>query len=126
MILLFLGSVRATFAVLLPFPSPRCLLSSRRRLYQHHGPGGLALAFSRLIDTPSWCSKISSAIWRWEKPARGGRNRRHGSSLAVLAATFTTSIVFFPVALLYGVSQYLFTALALTSSSPSLLPTSLP
>ncbi len=34
--------------------------------------------------------------------------------LAVLAATFTTAIVFFPVALLYGVSRYLFTALALT------------
>ena len=28
--------------------------------------------------------------------------------LPVLAATFTTAIVFFPVALLYGVSRYLF------------------
>src|ERR1035441_900514 len=34
--------------------------------------------------------------------------------LAVLAATFTTAIVFFPVALLYGVSRCLFTALALS------------
>ena len=33
--------------------------------------------------------------------------------LAVLAATFTTAIVFFPVVFLYGVSKYLFTALAL-------------
>ena len=33
--------------------------------------------------------------------------------LAVLAATFSTCIVFFPVILLFGVSKYLFTALAL-------------
>src|SRR6202012_1164494 len=33
--------------------------------------------------------------------------------LAVLAATCSTAIVFFPVALLTGVSKYLFTALAL-------------
>jgi multidrug efflux pump subunit AcrB len=34
-------------------------------------------------------------------------------ALAVLAATFSTAIVFFPVVLLTGVSKYLFTALAL-------------
>ena len=33
--------------------------------------------------------------------------------LPVLAATFTTAIVFFPVVFLYGVSRFLFTALAL-------------
>ena len=34
-------------------------------------------------------------------------------SLAVLAATLTSSVVFFPVTFLYGVSQFLFSALAL-------------
>jgi multidrug efflux pump subunit AcrB len=34
-------------------------------------------------------------------------------SLAVLAATLTSSVVFFPVTLLYGVSKFLFSALAL-------------
>src|SRR6202030_3190031 len=34
-------------------------------------------------------------------------------SLAVLAITFVTVVVFFPVTLLFGVSKYLFTALAL-------------
>jgi multidrug efflux pump subunit AcrB len=34
-------------------------------------------------------------------------------ALAVLAATFTTAIVFFPVMFLFGISRYLFTALAL-------------
>jgi multidrug efflux pump subunit AcrB len=35
-------------------------------------------------------------------------------ALPVLAATFTTAIVFFPVVFLYGVSRFLFTALALS------------
>src|SRR5262249_29486313 len=34
-------------------------------------------------------------------------------SLAVLAATLTSSVVFFPVTMLYGVSRFLFSALAL-------------
>src|SRR4029077_1407173 len=34
-------------------------------------------------------------------------------SMAVLAATFTTSIVFFPVSFFTGVSKYIFTPLAL-------------
>ena len=41
------------------------------------------------------------------------QNGRPGSSLPVLAATFTTAIVFFPVVFLYGVSRFLFIALAL-------------
>ena len=36
-----------------------------------------------------------------------------GGVVAVLAATLTTVIVFFPVTFLYGVSKFLFTALAL-------------
>jgi multidrug efflux pump subunit AcrB len=35
-------------------------------------------------------------------------------ALPVLAATLTTAVVFFPVTFLYGVSQFLFTALALS------------
>ena len=34
-------------------------------------------------------------------------------ALPVLAATLTTAVVFFPVTFLYGVSRFLFTALAL-------------
>src|SRR6185437_12899494 len=41
---------------------------------------------------------------------KGGRE----VALPVLAATFTTAIVFFPVVFLYGVSRFLFTALALS------------
>jgi multidrug efflux pump subunit AcrB len=44
-----------------------------------------------------------------EAAEKGGKEVQ----LAVLAATCSTAIVFFPVALLTGVSKYLFTALAL-------------
>ncbi len=43
------------------------------------------------------------------RPQEGGKEVQ----LAVLAATCSTAIVFFPVVLLTGVSKYLFTALAL-------------
>ena len=45
-----------------------------------------------------------------EAAEKGGKEVQ----LAVLAATCSTAIVFFPVALLTGVRKYLFTALALT------------
>ena len=49
-----------------------------------------------------------------EDAAAGSRRRWWQKiALAVLAATVTTAIVFFPVVFLSGVSMYLFTALAL-------------
>jgi multidrug efflux pump subunit AcrB len=45
-----------------------------------------------------------------EAAEKGGRE----VALPVLAATFTTAIVFFPVVFLYGVSRFLFTVLALS------------
>ena len=44
-------------------------------------------------------------------------------SLAVLAATLTTVVVFFPVTFLYGVSKFLFSALALAVVISLLRPT---
>ena len=119
MILLFLGSIRATFAVLLSIPLSALAAFICIRI----GGGsintmvlaGLALAFSRLIDNSVVVlENIFRHLELGESPAvaaeRGGREVQ----LPVLAATFTTAIVFFPVALLYGVSKYLFTALALS------------
>jgi multidrug efflux pump subunit AcrB len=48
-----------------------------------------------------------------EAPAVAAERGGKEVQLAVLAATVSTSIVFFPVLMLYGVSKYLFTALAL-------------
>jgi len=118
MILLFLGSPRATFAVLLSIP-----LSALACLLVVNGMGGsintmllggLALALSRLIDNSVVVLEnifrfMEQGISPREAAEKGGME----ISLAVLAATCTTSIVFFPVTLFYGVSRYLFTDLAL-------------
>ncbi|HMF78980.1 MAG TPA: efflux RND transporter permease subunit [Bryobacteraceae bacterium] len=118
MILLFLGNVRATIAVLLSIPIS-CLatflgLNLGGSSINTMVLGGLALALSRLIDNSV---VVLENIFRHMEMGetsviaaeRGGKEVQ----LAVLAATFSTCIVFFPVVLLYGVSKYLFTALAL-------------
>ena len=118
MILLFLGSPRATFAVLLSIP-----LSALACLLVVNGMGGsintmllggLALALSRLIDNSV---VVLENIFRFMEQGASAREASEKGgmeiSLAVLAATCTTSIVFFPVTLFYGVSRYLFTDLAL-------------
>ena len=118
MILLFLGSIRATFAVLLSIP----LSALAAFICIRAGGGsvntmvlaGLALAFSRLIDNSVVVlENIFRHLEMGESPEVAAEVGGREVQLPVLAATFTTAIVFFPVALLYGVSRYLFTALAL-------------
>jgi multidrug efflux pump subunit AcrB len=118
MILLFLGSPRATFAVLLSIPlsALMCFLimNAMGGSINTMLLGGLALAFSRLIDDSV---VVLENIFRFmengaaphEAAEKGGME----VALAVLAATSTTSIVFFPVTFFYGVSRYLFIDLAL-------------
>ena len=118
MILVFLGSPRATFAVLLSIPLSAlvCLLitSAMGGSINVMLLSGLALAFSRLIDDSV---VVLENIFRYleigETPRVAAEKGGMEVSLAVLAATSTTSIVFFPVTFFYGVSRYLFTALAL-------------
>ncbi len=118
MILLFLGSPRATFAVLLSIPlsALACFLviSGMGGSINTMLLGGLALAFSRLIDNSV---VVLENIFRFMEqgapPREAAEKGGTEIALAVLAATCTTSIVFFPVSLFYGVSRYLFTDLAL-------------
>ncbi len=118
MILLFLGSPRATFAVLLSIPlsALTCLLiiSATGGSINTMLLGGLALAFSRLIDDSV---VVLENIFRFMEmgvaPREAAEKGGMEVALAVLAATSTTSIVFFPVTLFYGVSKYLFVDLAL-------------
>jgi HAE1 family hydrophobic/amphiphilic exporter-1 len=118
MILVFLGSVRATIAVFLSIPvsalAAFIALSMGNSTINAMILGGLALAFSRLIDNSVVVlENIFRHMEMGEPPEvaaeRGGRE----VALPVLAATLTTVIVFFPVTFLYGVSRFLFTALAL-------------
>ena len=118
MILLFLGSPRATFAVLLSIPlsALTCFLvmSAMGGSINTMLLGGLALAFSRLIDDSV---VVLENIFRFMEngapPREAAEKGGMEVALAVLAATSTTSIVFFPVTFFYGVSKYLFTDLAL-------------
>src|ERR1700723_3147873 len=118
MILVFLGSPRATFAVMLSIPLSAlvCLLLTKAMGGSINTMllGGLALAFSRLIDDSV---VVLENIFRFMEmgvpPREAAEKGGMEVSLAVLAATSTTSIVFFPVTFLSGVSKYIFTPLAL-------------
>src|SRR5664280_359945 len=118
MILIFLGSMRATVAVF--FSIPLSALAAFIALSMGGGSinsmvlGGLALAFSRLIDNSVVVlENIYRHLELGESPAVAAEKGGREVALPVLAATLTTVVVFFPVTFLYGVSKYLFSALAL-------------
>ena len=76
--------------------------------------GGLALAFSRLIDNSVVVlENIYRHLELGEPPEVAAEKGGQEVALPVLAATLTTAVVFFPVTFLYGVSKFLFSALAL-------------
>ncbi|MGO8759943.1 MAG: efflux RND transporter permease subunit [Terracidiphilus sp.] len=118
MILVFLGSPRAMIAVVLSVPLSMvvCLL-----IVGYTGGsintmilGGLALVFSRLIDNGVIVlENIFRHMELGESPEVAAETGGTEVSMAVLAATFTTSIVFFPVTFFTGVSKYIFTPMAL-------------
>ena len=119
MILIFLGSMRATAAVF--FSIPLSTLAAFMVLSLGGGTvnsmvlGGLALALSRLIDNSVVVlENIYRHLELGEDAVTAANNGGREVALPVLAATLTTAVVFFPVTFLYGVSRYLFSALALT------------
>ena len=118
MILIFLGSMRATVAVF--FSIPLSALAAFIALAMGGSSinsmvlGGLALAFSRLIDNSVVVlENIYRHLEMGEPPEVAAEKGGREVALPVLAATLTTVVVFFPVTFLYGVSQFLFSALAL-------------
>src|SRR5580704_4183884 len=118
MILLFLGSLRATAAVFLSIPLSA--LAAFLAINAGGGTintmvlGGLALAFSRLIDNAVIVlENIFRHLELGESPEVAAEKGGQEVSLAVLAATIASAVVFFPVTFLYGVSRFLFSALAL-------------
>ncbi|HXA49826.1 MAG TPA: efflux RND transporter permease subunit, partial [Candidatus Acidoferrum sp.] len=118
MILIFLGSMRATVAVF--FSIPLSALAAFIALSMGGGSinsmvlGGLALAFSRLIDNSVVVlENIYRHLELGETPVIAAEKGGREVALPVLSATLTTVVVFFPVTFLYGVSKFLFSALAL-------------
>jgi len=111
MILIFLGSFRATSAVFLSIPLSA--LATFVVLYMMGGTintmilGGLALAFSRIIDNSVISlENIYRHLEHGAAPMAAAEVGGSEVSLAVLAATLTTVVVFFPVTFLYGVSSF--------------------
>jgi len=118
MILIFLGSFRATTAVFLSIPlsalATFVVLDFGGSTINTMILGGLALAFSRIIDNSVISlENIYRHLEMGATPMAAAEVGGNEVSLAVLAATLTTVVVFFPVTFLYGVSKFLFSALAL-------------
>jgi multidrug efflux pump subunit AcrB len=118
MILIFLGSMRATVAVFFSIPlsalTTLMILKLGGSSINSMVLGGLALAFSRLIDNSVVVlENIHRHLELGDPPPVAAEKGGQEVALPVLAATLTTIVVFFPVTLLFGVSKFLFTALAL-------------
>ncbi|MGC2402224.1 MAG: efflux RND transporter permease subunit [Acidobacteriaceae bacterium] len=118
MILIFLGSLRATVAVF--FSIPLSVLATFIVLQMSGSSinsmvlGGLALALSRLIDNSVVVlENIYRHLEMGEPQVSAAEHGGREVALPVLASTLTTGVVFFPVTLLAGVSKFLFTAMAL-------------
>jgi HAE1 family hydrophobic/amphiphilic exporter-1 len=118
MILLFLGSPRATVAVFLSIPLSIMvafiLLNIGGNTINTMVLGGFALALSRLIDdSVIVLENIFRHMEEGESPAIAAEKGGMEVALPVLAVTLSTIVVFFPVTFFFGVSRFLFTALAL-------------
>jgi multidrug efflux pump subunit AcrB len=119
MILVFLGSARATLAVFLSIPlsalATFIALALGGSSVNAMILGGLALAFSRLIDNSVVVlENIFRHLELGESPVVAAERGGEEVALPVLAATLTLVVVLFPVILLFGVSKYLFSALGLS------------
>jgi multidrug efflux pump subunit AcrB len=118
MILLFLGSLRATSAVLISIPlsalATFVVLALMGSTINTMILGGLALAFSRVIDNSVISlENIFRHLEMGAVPAVAAEVGGGEVNLAVLAATLVNVVDFFPVVFLYGVGKFLFSALAL-------------
>ncbi|HVM96098.1 MAG TPA: efflux RND transporter permease subunit, partial [Candidatus Acidoferrales bacterium] len=118
MILLFLGNFKTTFAVFLSIPLS--ILAAAFGLYLGGSTtnimtlGGFALAIGRLVDdSVVVLENIDRHLLMGKSPMEAARDGASEVAVPVLASTVTTVIVFFPVMFLFGVTRYLFSALAL-------------
>jgi multidrug efflux pump subunit AcrB len=118
MILIFLGSFRATSAVLLSIPlsalAAFVILALLGGTINTMILGGMALAFSRVIDNSVIAlENIYRHLELGASPMVAAEVGGAEVNLAVLAATLVDVVDFFPVIFLYGVGKFLFSALAL-------------
>lgn len=113
----FLASGRATFGLVLSVPlsalAAFIALSMGGSSINAMVLGGLALAFTRLLfNSLVVLESIFRHIERGDLPAVAAEAGAREAAAPVLASTLTTMVVFFPVTFLFGVSKFLFSALA--------------
>jgi HAE1 family hydrophobic/amphiphilic exporter-1 len=118
MILIFLGSLRSTFAIFLSIPLSIMAgivgLSASDQTINLMTLGGFTLAIGRLIDDSTVVlENINRHLAMGKAPQIAAADGAEEVTYAVLASTISTIVVFLPVIFLYGVSKYLFSALAL-------------
>ena len=117
-VLLFLSNSRATLAVLLSVPlsalAAFLAISLGGGSINTMALGGLALAFTRLLfNSLVVLENIFRHLDAGEPPEVAAEIGGREVAMPVLAATLTTIVVFFPVTFLFGVSRFLFSALAI-------------
>jgi multidrug efflux pump subunit AcrB len=118
MILIFLSSLRAMIAVTLSVPlsalAAFIALAMGGSSVNSLVLGGLALAFTRMLfNSLVVLENIFRHLEMGEAPQLAAEAGGKEVAIPVIAATLTTVVVFFPVVFLYGVSRFLFSALAL-------------
>ncbi len=116
-VLALLSSGRATLSVFLSVPlsalAAFVALSLGGGSVNTMVLGGLALAFTRLLfNSLVVLENIFRHMDRGEPPEVAAEQGGKEVAMPVLAATLTTIVVFFPVTFLFGVSKFLFSALA--------------
>jgi hydrophobic/amphiphilic exporter-1 (mainly G- bacteria), HAE1 family len=118
MILIFLGSLRSTFAIFLSIPLSILAgivgLAASDQTINLMTLGGFTLAIGRLIDDSTVVlENINRHLAMGKAPQVAAAEGAGEVTYAVLASTISTIVVFLPVIFLFGVSKELFTALAL-------------
>jgi multidrug efflux pump subunit AcrB len=119
MILLFIGTLRSTFAILLSIPLS--ILAAMIGLYFAHNSlnlmtlGGLALAVGRLVDdSVVVLENTNRHLAMGKEGAQAAFEAAQEVRMPVLVSTMVTIIVFAPVVFLSGIGKFLFTPLALS------------
>ncbi|MBI2808568.1 MAG: efflux RND transporter permease subunit [Planctomycetes bacterium] len=120
-VLLFLGSLRSTWIVMLSIPLS--VLMALAGLYFTGATlnimtlGGLALILGRVVD--DCIVDVENTVRHLEmgkNPLQAVRDSSQEISLPVLIATVTTVVVFFPLTLMSGIGRHLFVPLAISAS----------
>jgi len=120
-VLLFLGSLRLTFIIVLAIPL--AVLTAIFGLYFSGNSinamtlGGLALAIGILVDQSIVVvENVTRHIKLGKAPREAAIVGTQEVALPILVSTITFAVVFFPVVFLSGLARFLFTPLAISAS----------